>query len=81
MPEVIIKYKKFKTFKMLAFLSEYLEFSITTLKKKKSKKIYHINGVAIEKGDSSIDIKELQKIFSHQNYKTNNLRLPSWKRK
>ena len=76
MPEVYIKYKKPKTLKMIKALAEYLDFEIFTVKEKKAK----INGVTVIPADKSIDVSEMEAIFSGKNLDAKELRQKAWQR-
>ncbi len=79
MPEVTIKYKSSKTLKVLKALSEYLDFSFPA-SPSKSKKNTIINGVHIIPGDSTVDISEMEKIFTGKKIDAKKLRERSWQR-
>ncbi len=79
MPEITIKYHDSKTLKVLKTLSEYLNFTFSPTPKKKDKEFF-INGVHAIPGDSSIDITEMQKIFTGRNIDAKKLRQKAWQR-
>lgn len=91
MPEVIIKYEKPETLKILKGLAEYFDFEIDSSSDKKmlddivvssdqkSKKEYSVNGVTIIPGDPSVDITELREVFTSMNLDAKKLR-DAWKR-
>jgi uncharacterized protein YlxP (DUF503 family) len=79
MPEVIIKYKDSKTLKALKALSEYFNFTVAT-SSKNSKKNFFINGVSVIAGDSSVDMSEMDKIFSGNKVDAKQLRERAWQR-
>lgn len=82
MREVVIKYKNQKTLKALAALGEYLGFTIADSgKEPKKEKMYHINGIPVERGDPQIDIQELTSIFTETDIDSKTLRESSWQRK
>lgn len=76
MPEVVIKYKKPETLKILKLLAKYLDFEIVP--KNEDNKI---NGVSFIPGDKTIDIQELSKIFTGKNLDAKQLRKDAWTRK
>ena len=80
MPELIIKYKSKKTLDVLLDISKYFDFAVI-LPKTKSKKVTQIKGVSIISGDSSIDIADLQEIFSGKKFNAKELRKTAWLRK
>lgn len=86
MKEAIIKYKDSKTLELLKSLARYLDFSISSSKKEKPsekepKNNYdNINGVPLIPGDSSIDIKALNTIFTGKNLDARKLRTEGWQR-
>jgi hypothetical protein len=79
MPEITIKYSDTKTLKALKALSEFLNFTFSTTPKKKKKEFF-INGVPAIPGDSSINISEMQKIFTGRNIDAKKLRQKAWQR-
>ncbi len=80
MPELVIKYKNKKTLEALKDLSKYFGFSVVLPKKPAPKKNFTINGVTIIPGDSSIDVSELEIIFSGRNIEAKQLRKDAWQR-
>ena len=76
MPEVLLKYKKPKTLKMIKALAEYLDFEIFTVKEKKVK----INGITIIPADKSVDTSEMEALFSGRNLDAKELRQKAWQR-
>jgi len=81
MKEVIIKYKNNKTLEALIDLGKYLGFSVSSVPSKKAGKQTSINGVTVIKGDESIDLAELERIFTGQNIDASELRRSGWQRK
>ena len=82
MKKVIIKYKDSKTLEILKSLARYFDFTISFPKKTKAdKKEYDfINGVSLIPGDSSIDLKDLNTIFTGKNLDARKLRTEGWQR-
>lgn len=80
MPELIIKYKNKKTIEVLKDLAKYFDFSVIMPVKTSNSKVKTTNGVTIIQGDSSIDIAEMERIFSKQNMDAKKLRENAWKR-
>jgi len=80
MPEITIKYNDSKTLKVLQALSELLDFTLSSAKKEKKRKIPG-NNVSITPGDPSIDISELNNIFTGKNIDAKELRSKTWQRK
>jgi uncharacterized protein (DUF39 family) len=68
-----------KTLKVLKTLSAYLNFTFSPAPIKKNKEFF-INGVRAIPGDSSIDISEMQKIFTGRNIDAKKLRQKAWQR-
>ncbi len=77
MPEVIIKYKKPETLKILKGLAKYLDFKVEI----ENGKPDSINGVTIIKADKSIDASDLTELFSGRNIDAAKLRKQAWTRK
>ena len=80
MPEITIKYSDSKTLKVLKALSGYLNFTFSAAPKKNDKKELLINGVPAISGDNSIDISEMEKIFTGRNIDAKKLREKAWQR-
>ncbi|RYY06917.1 MAG: hypothetical protein EOP43_04845 [Sphingobacteriaceae bacterium] len=92
MPEVVIRYEKPETLKVLEALAEPLAFEInfssdeklleeiSASSDQKSRKEYFINGVTIVPGDPAADITELRKVFSGKNIDAKKLREEAWRR-
>ena len=76
MPEVVIKYKKPETLKMLKSMAKYFDFIVSP----KKEKMVSVNGVTIIPADKKIDISSLEKIFSGKNIKPAELRASAWRR-
>ena len=74
MPEVVIKYKKPETLKILRGLAKYLDFKIA---------VNDGNGKDLDdiliQGDKTLDIKALEKIFTGKNLDAKELRSSMWK--
>ena len=81
MHEVVIKYKNRKTLEALTALGEYLDFTIADPVGNEKKEVYHINGIPIESGDSKIDMKDLNDIFTGEDIDVKTLRQSAWQRK
>lgn len=82
MKEIIVKYNDSRTLALLKTLAKFFNFSISPPGKQKSdKKTYeYVNGVPIIPGDSSVSIKELNKIFTEKNLNARKLRIQGWQR-
>jgi hypothetical protein len=76
MPEVVIKYKKPETLKILKGLAKYFDFKISSPKEKQKKSLDDI----LIAGDKSLDISSLTEIFSGKNLDASELRKEMWKR-
>jgi len=76
MPEVIIKYKKPETLKILKGLAKYLDFKVTS---GNSKKKTALDDILIP-GDKTLDISELEDVFTGSGIDAGKLREESWKR-
>jgi len=76
MPEVVIKYKKPETLKILKGLAKYFDFKVSTEKKKAVK----VNGVTVIPGDESIDISDMEALFSAKSLDAKELRKKAWQR-
>lgn len=77
MPEIIIKYKKPETLKILKSLAKYLDFKMSETKSKPASS----NGVTIIPGDKSLDISALQEVFTGAGIDAAKLRKEAWRRK
>jgi len=77
MPEVVIKYKKPETLKILRGLAKYFDFKVSA---KKTEEI-SINGVTIIPADKSIDASDLTELFTAKNLDAAKLRKEAWQRK
>lgn len=80
MPELVIKYKSNKTLEALLNIAKYFDFSIEKTEKVKKNKINNSNGVMIIPADSSVNISELETIFSNKNIDFQNIRNKAWLR-
>jgi len=76
MPEIIIKYKKPETLKILKGLAKYFDFKISSPKEKQKKSLDDI----LIAGDKSLDISSLTEIFTGKNLDAGELRKEMWKR-
>ncbi len=81
MKEVIIKYKSDKTLAALKDLGKYLGFSVSEQTVSNKKENSFINGVTLIPGDESIDISELQEVFTGRGITASQLRNSGWERK
>ena len=77
MPEVIIKYKKPETLKILKGLAKYFDFKIS----KEKPEAHFINGVKIIPADKNADMSDLSDLFTKNNINASELRKQAWKRK
>jgi len=75
MPEVVIKYKKPETLKILKGLAKYFDFTVAPDKSKKKTRFENI----LIPGDKSIDISGLEEVFTNSKMDAKQLR-ESWKR-
>ena len=75
MPEVVIKYKKPETLKILKGLAKYFDFKVSETKNAES-----LRDILI-KGDKNLSITELEEIFTGSNIDAKKLRQEAWKRK
>ena len=76
MPEVIIKYKKPETLKILKGLAKYFDFKISSPKNRQEKSL----GDILIPGDKTLDISALNDIFTGKDLDAANLRSEMWKR-
>ncbi|AYL97223.1 hypothetical protein [Mucilaginibacter celer] len=76
MPEVVVKYKKTKTLKILKQLAEYLDFEVSDPKNK----AFKIKGITITPGEGVINNSEMEAIFSDRNLDAAELRRKAWQR-
>lgn len=79
MPEITIKYKNSRTLKVLEALSTYLDFSLPAPSPKNKKKSF-VNGVPVIPGDRSVDISDMEEIFTGKNLDAKKLRTVAWQR-
>lgn len=79
MKEVLIKYNDPKVLKILKDIAKYFDFEVANSKKSSEKKC-KVNGVTIIEGDASVDISELEDIFSKKNIDAKELRRKAWQR-
>ncbi|WOK05697.1 hypothetical protein RT717_21715 [Imperialibacter roseus] len=79
MAEVTIKYKNKKTLEALKDLSKHLDF-VVSAPDEVVPPTFKINGVTILKGDQSIDLTGLEKIFSNKKLSARDLRAKGWQR-
>ena len=77
MPEVVIKYKKPETLKILKGLAKYFDFKVTENRNNP----VSVNGVTIIPGDKRIDITDLTEVFTGKNIDAAKLRKEAWQRK
>ena len=77
MPEVVIKYKKPETLKILKSLAKYLDFKVSSSKVDP----VSINGVTIIPADKNVDPSDLTELFTRTNVDAANLRKEAWQRK
>jgi hypothetical protein len=85
MPEVIIKYNKPETLKILKGLGKYLDFSVSASRAEKhniddQKKISKTE-ITIIPGNPAIDTTDMLEIFSGRNLDAQELRKKAWNRK
>jgi len=76
MPEVIIKYKRPETLKILKGLAKYFDFKVETDKTKKEPSLSDI----LVPGDKALNIAELEDIFTGSGIDARKLREEAWKR-
>ncbi len=76
MPEVIIKYKKPETLKILRGLAKYFDFKISA---DKSKKKSSLDDILIP-GDKTLNFSELEDVFTGGGIDAKKLREEAWKR-
>ena len=79
MPQIIINYKNLKTLEALQDFAKYFDFSIQNIEKSTPQKT-SLNGVSIIKGDKTIDLSEMSKIFTGKNINAKELRQKGWER-
>jgi hypothetical protein len=76
MPEVIIKYKKPETLKILKGLAKYLDFKVAADKDTKKSPLDDI----LIPGDKTLNIAKLEDIFTGSGIDARKLREQAWKR-
>ncbi|HEY5327562.1 MAG TPA: hypothetical protein VIJ27_11230 [Mucilaginibacter sp.] len=76
MPEVTIKYKKPETLKILKGLAKYFDFKVTDNKSEKKSSLDDI----LVPGDKTLNISELENIFTGSGIDAKQLREEAWKR-
>ncbi len=76
MPEVIIKYKKPETLKILKGLAKYFDFKVSVVKEES----VNLNGVTFIPGDKSINLSGMEEIFTGRNIDAKELRKKAWQR-
>ncbi|MBP9153014.1 MAG: hypothetical protein KBF73_12075 [Flavobacteriales bacterium] len=76
MQEVVVKYKNKKALNALLDLSKYFDFSIVLPSKKKEAD----HGVTVIPADDSVDISELNAVFSDRKLDASELRKKAWQR-
>lgn len=81
MPEVVVKYNNPIALKVLKDLAKYFDFIVTSPKKDSNKKEIQIKGVSIIPADHTINISDLEEIFSDKNIHSSILRTKAWQRK
>jgi hypothetical protein len=74
MGEITIKYNKPETLKIIKSLAKYLDFKVSSDKIKSS-----INDILIP-GDKTLDISELEDVFTGSGIDSKKLRDQAWKR-
>ena len=75
MPEVIIKYKKPETLKILKGLAKYFDFKVNANKSEKKSSGADI----LVSGDKTLNISELENIFTGSGIDAKQLREEAWK--
>ena len=80
MNEVIVKYKNQKALKALEELGKYLGFSVSGPVVEDKTETNKINGVPIVRGNPTIDIQELNKVFTGKDIDATALRKSAWQR-
>jgi len=80
MPELVIKYKSKRTLDALLDISRYFGFSVILPKKAKPDKEFQLNGVTILTADNTIDVSELETVFTDKGIDAKQLRRDSWQR-
>jgi len=78
MPEVVIKYKKPETLKILNGLTKYFDIPRG---KEKDKKITSLNSVTTIPRGTSINVEEPREAFSGRNINAAELRKAAWQQK
>lgn len=79
MPQITIKYKNKRTLQALKDFAKYFDFSIVSPNKNTTTN-FQINGVTMVPANDSIDIKEMDGIFSNKNLDSKQLRQDAWQR-
>jgi hypothetical protein len=81
MKEVTIKYKSNKTLDALRDMGKHLGFTVDEPKENKPAERFFINNVPVIRGDDSIDITELETIFTGKGLNADEVRKSGWQRK
>lgn len=81
MPKVIVKYKNKRTLEALRDFAKYFDFEVCLPENLQKTENVNPENITIIPGDSSIDTKELTKIFTGKNIKASELRMEAWQRR
>ena len=81
MKEVTIKYKSNKTLDALRDMGKHLGFTVHEPKENKPAEIFFINNVPVIRGDDTINITDLDAIFTRKGLNANEIRKSGWQRK
>ena len=79
MPEITIKYNNSKTLDILKALSGFLDFTFARPSKPPKKECF-INGIPVIPGDNTIDMSEMNNVFTGKNIDAKKLREKAWMR-
>lgn len=80
MPEVVVKYSRPETLKLLKAFAKYLDFKILSGKAMKKTKL-EVKGATIVLADPSINMSQIKGSLTGQNLEASELRKQAWQRK
>jgi len=80
MPELVIKYKNQKSLDASIDFSIFFDFTLISSSKNMKKKNIQINGITLIPADDTINISEVEIIFSNKNLDSKQLRVDVWQR-
>jgi len=81
MKEAIVKYKSNKTLAALKAMGQYLGFTVEESSPSKKPDIIFINNVPVQRGDASVNVSELEEIFTGKGLNAAEIRKSGWQRR